>query len=158
MVHTAFYNSPVGCLKISEENGKIIELSFSDEKNCDIIEETEIIRLAKNQLNEYFAGKRKEFDISCELRGTDFQKRVWEALLTVPYGRTASYKDIAAASGSPKGFRAVGMANHNNPISIIYPCHRVVGSDGSLTGYGGGLDKKQYLLELEKKNGGIDNA
>ena len=91
------------------------------------VEETDLIKETKRQLDEYFAGKRKEFDIPTRLEGTEFQKRVWEELRKIPYGKTVTYKDIAEAVGCPKGFRAVGLANNRNPISIIYPCHRVIG-------------------------------
>jgi methylated-DNA-[protein]-cysteine S-methyltransferase len=102
------------------------------------------------QLEAYFAGERTEFDLALDLVGTSFQKRVWEALLTIPYGETRSYGEIARQIGAPGAFRAVGLANGHNPIGIIVPCHRVIGSNGSLTGYGGGLDRKRALLELEK--------
>lgn len=101
------------------------------------------------QLREYFAGERKEFTFPLDLRGTDFQKRCWQALLEIPYGKTVSYADIANAVGSPKAFRAVGMANHHNPIPIVVPCHRVIASSGGLCGYGGGLSIKEKLLRLE---------
>ena len=101
------------------------------------------------QLDEYFAGTRRRFDFPHRLHGTPFQEKVWAALRDIPYGETRSYKDIAEAIGHPKAFRAVGMANHANPICIAVPCHRVVGSNGSLTGYAGGVEKKRFLLELE---------
>ena len=101
------------------------------------------------ELDEYFAGKRKDFTVRLDLRGTDFQLRCWNALLKIPYGQTCSYADLAHAVGSPRGFRAVGMANHDNPIPIIVPCHRVITSDRKLGGYGGGLDVKEKLLRLE---------
>jgi len=107
---------------------------------------------AHTQLQEYFAGKRKVFDLELAPSGTDFQKKVWQALLKIPYGKTATYKEIAAAIGHPKAARAVGMACNKNPIAIIIPCHRVVGSNGSLTGYAGGLEMKKRLLELELNN------
>ncbi len=145
-----YYDTYAGKIGIAEEAGAITDIVF---KTIDCpVEETELIRETKRQLDEYFAGKRKDFDVPTRLNGTEFQKRVWLALRDIPYGKTASYKDIAAAVGCPKGYRAVGMANNRNPISIIYPCHRVVGSDGSLTGYGGGLDVKAKLLELERRN------
>ncbi|HIW26040.1 MAG TPA: methylated-DNA--[protein]-cysteine S-methyltransferase [Firmicutes bacterium] len=145
-----YYDTYAGKIGIAEEDGAITDIVF---KTIDCpVEETELIRETKRQLDEYFAGKRKDFDVPTRLNGTEFQKRVWLALRDIPYGKTASYKDIAAAVGCPKGYRAVGMANNRNPISIIYPCHRVVGSDGSLTGYGGGLDVKAKLLELERRN------
>ncbi len=101
------------------------------------------------ELEEYFAGERREFSFALDLRGTDFQVACWRALLTIPYGETRSYADIARAVGSPRGFRAVGMANNRNPVAIVVPCHRVIASDGSLCGYGGGLDVKRRLLQLE---------
>lgn len=113
------------------------------------IESAEKIQPYRAQLEEYFAGRRKKFDLPLDLQGTDFEKRCWQALLTIPYGETRSYADIARAVGSPKAFRAVGMANHNNPVAIVVPCHRVIGANGDLTGYGGGLEVKRKLLELE---------
>jgi O-6-methylguanine DNA methyltransferase len=101
------------------------------------------------ELDEYFAGQRREFTFAVDLRGTDFQKECWHALVAIPYGETRSYADIARAVGRPKGFRAVGMANNRNPIAIVVPCHRVIASDGTLCGYGGGLDVKRKLLEIE---------
>jgi methylated-DNA-[protein]-cysteine S-methyltransferase len=105
---------------------------------------------AVEQLESYFAGERREFDLELELVGTSFQRLVWQALLTIPYGETRSYGQIAEQIGSPNAFRAVGLANGHNPIGIIVPCHRVIGANGSLTGYGGGLDRKRILLELER--------
>jgi len=102
-----------------------------------------------NELEEYFAGKRRDFSFPLDLRGTDFQLACWRALLAIPYGETRSYADIARAVGKPNAFRAVGMANNRNPIAIVVPCHRVIASDGTLCGYGGGLDVKRKLLELE---------
>lgn len=101
------------------------------------------------ELEEYFAGKRREFTFPLDLRGTDFQLACWRALLAIPYGETRTYADIACAVGKPNAFRAVGMANNRNPIAIVVPCHRVIASDGTLCGYGGGLDVKRKLLELE---------
>jgi O-6-methylguanine DNA methyltransferase len=101
------------------------------------------------ELEEYFTGKRRKFTLPLDLRGTDFQLACWRALLAIPYGETRSYADIARAVGKPNAFRAVGMANNRNPIAIVVPCHRVIASDGTLCGYGGGLDVKRKLLELE---------
>ena len=101
------------------------------------------------ELEEYFAGTRRQFTFALDLRGTDFQLACWQALLTIPYGETRTYADIARAVGRPQGFRAVGMANNRNPVAIVVPCHRVIASDGTLCGYGGGLDLKRKLLELE---------
>ena len=117
-------------------------------------EETALHREVFRQLDEYFSGARKAFDLPLAPSGTDFQLKCWNALLDIPYGQTRSYGDIARAVGSPKGFRAVGMANNRNPIAIIIPCHRVVGSDGRLVGFGGGLDVKAWLLGLEFANAG----
>jgi len=113
------------------------------------------MRVYVHQLDEYFAGKRREFDFALDLRGTDFQRACWRALQAIPYGETRSYADIARAVGRPHGFRAVGMANNRNPVAIIVPCHRVIASDGTLCGYGGGLDVKRKLLELEGALSGI---
>jgi len=106
-------------------------------------------RVVRRQLEEYFAGKRRDFDLQLDLRGTDFRKQCWNELLRIPYGETRSYGEIAQAVGNPKGFRAVGQANHYNPIAIIVPCHRVVTTDRRLGGYGGGLNIKALLLQLE---------
>jgi methylated-DNA-[protein]-cysteine S-methyltransferase len=107
---------------------------------------------ARSQLKAYFAGKLREFDLPLAPQGTEFQQRVWLALLRIPYGETASYGDIARAVGEPQASRAVGAANGQNPIAIVVPCHRVIGANGTLTGYGGGLDNKRILLELEQKH------
>jgi methylated-DNA-[protein]-cysteine S-methyltransferase len=109
----------------------------------------------RRQMDEYFAGTRQEFDLQLNAHGSGFQKRVWAALLEIPYGETASYGQIARQLGSPDAARAVGLANGQNPISIIVPCHRVIGADGSLTGYGGGLPAKQFLLSLEASHSGL---
>ncbi|MGE8388794.1 MAG: methylated-DNA--[protein]-cysteine S-methyltransferase, partial [Pseudomonas sp.] len=108
-----------------------------------------ILREAARQLGEYFAGKRRRFELALDFAGTEFQRQVWAALLTIPFGQTRSYSDIARQIGSPSAVRAVGAANGRNPISIIAPCHRVIGASGSLTGFAGGLPAKQFLLALE---------
>jgi methylated-DNA-[protein]-cysteine S-methyltransferase len=108
------------------------------------------------QLDAYFAGELSDFDIELDLRGTGFQRRVWKALLTIPYGETRSYGEIAEQIGAPGAARAVGLANGHNPIAIIVPCHRVIGASGSLTGYGGGLDRKRTLLALEKRRTSVN--
>ena len=112
-----------------------------------------VLRETERQLNQYFAGTRTHFDLPLDFAGTDFQKKVWAALLTIPFGETRSYAQIAAQVGSPKAVRAVGAANGRNPISIVAPCHRVIGSNGTLTGFAGGLDAKRVLLALEGKEG-----
>lgn len=114
-----------------------------------IRQETELIKEAFRQITEYLAGRLKTFHLPLAPQGTDFQKRVWNVLAAIPYGHTLSYGETAALAGNPKACRAVGMANHNNPIAIVIPCHRVIGRNGSLTGYGGGLDIKEQLLRLE---------
>jgi methylated-DNA-[protein]-cysteine S-methyltransferase len=155
MKNIFYYNFPVGELGVIEENQKITGIFFKTGKKAPgrsdgfIIGETALLKKTSAQLKEYFRGQRTAFDIPLLAEGTVFQKSVWEALQKIPYGKTCSYKDIAAAAGNVKACRAAGMANNRNPIVIIIPCHRVIGADGSLTGYGGGLDKKRYLLELE---------
>jgi len=108
-----------------------------------------IVTLALNQITEYLDGQRRDFDLPLDVRGTDFQRRMWAAVAGIPYGQTRTYADIALAIGKPKAMRAVGAANGANPLPLVVPCHRVVGSDGCLTGYGGGLDVKRKLLEME---------
>ncbi len=111
---------------------------------------------AIDQLEQYFAGERIEFDLTLDMRGTEFQRNVWDALLTIPYGETRSYGEIAKQIGRPDRARAVGAANGSNPVSIVVPCHRVIGSDGSLTGYGGGLPRKRWLLDHEAGVGSLN--
>jgi O-6-methylguanine DNA methyltransferase len=120
-----------------------------EEKGIVFEESPRLMRAYLIELEEYFAGKRREFTFPLDLRGTDFQLACWRALLAIPYGETRSYADIARAVGKPNAFRAAGMANNRNPIAIVVPCHRVIASDGTLCGYGGGLDVKRKLLELE---------
>ena len=146
-----FYETPVGKLCIGEENGVIVRTTWSKIPTEYILEETELILQCKMQLDEYFRGERKTFDLPLAPKGTDFQKKVWNALKEIPYGETRTYGEIAAAVGNPKAARAVGMANNKNPIGIIIPCHRVVGANGKLVGYAGGMDKKEWLLQLERK-------
>ena len=149
------YEYRVGEIFIAEADKHINGVYFLGKNNSSLQgyenRETPLIKKAARQLEEYFAGKRREFDLPLIFEGTAFQKLVWEALLTIPYGETRSYGDIARQIGNPKGSRAVGMANNRNPISIICPCHRVIGADGSLVGYGSGLENKKYLLGLESK-------
>ena len=146
-----FYDTPVGKLCIGEENDSITRVTWSKVPQEYIQEETELILNCKIQLEEYFAGNRKQFDLPLAPKGTDFQKRVWKALTDIPYGEKRTYGEIAAAVGNPKAARAVGMANNKNPIGIIVPCHRVVGADGKLVGYAGGMEKKEWLLNLEQE-------
>lgn len=151
MVYQMHYPSPIGTLCIQEENEKIIGLFPDDTKQHEKAAESEtpLLRKTHLQLEEYFAGKRTVFDIPIEMRGTDFQKKVWSALQTIPYGETRSYDDLAKMIGNPKACRAVGGANNKNRIIILIPCHRVIGANGSLVGFGCGLNVKEYLLTLE---------
>ena len=145
------YETPVGRLIIGEENGSITRVTWTQLPKSYIQEETELILRCKKQLEEYFAGKRKTFDLPLAPKGTAFQQRVWKALQDIPYGELRTYQEIALAVDNPKGCQAVGGANGKNPIAILIPCHRVIGKDGSMTGYSGGLEKKEWLLELERK-------
>lgn len=153
------YDFEIGKLAICEDNGKIVLVNVVKTKEDieeiaknSIQKETSLIKNTKQQLDEYFAGKRKKFDIPIKLDGTDFQIKVWKELLKIPYGETCSYLDIAKCIGNPKASRAVGMANNKNKIIIIVPCHRVIGSNKKLVGYACGLDVKEKLLELERGN------
>lgn len=146
----AVYPFPFGRLKIGYEGDAVTLLKRTDEP---VRSEgrTPLTDLAFGQITEYLEGWRREFDFPYRLRGTEFQQKVWRALRAIPYGETRTYGEIAAAVGSPKAARAVGMANHQNKILIVVPCHRVIGADGSLVGYGSGLDMKEALLRLEKR-------
>ena len=142
--------SPLGVLTMVEDDGRLTRLDFGErieEGACG--RRTPLFEDAERQLNEYFDGQRSFFDLPLGLEGTPFQLAVWDALRKIPYGRTRTYQDIAEQIGHPNAMRAVGMANHRNPIAIVVPCHRVIGASGRLTGYGGGLDKKEYLLSME---------
>ena len=148
MKYQKYLDSPVGMLILEADDQGITRVAFVDapEENaasCALLDE------AENQLREYFEGQRKSFDLPLSLHGTPFQLAVWDALREIPYGQTRSYGDIARQLGKSGAARAVGMANYRNPICIFVPCHRVIGADGSLIGYAGGLDKKEALLKLE---------
>ena len=154
-----YIDSPIGKVGIVEDGTGISDLFFADDPTPPAAlaevtdktgQETPLLREAAAQLGAYFAGRRKAFDLPLSYHGTPFQMDDWQALLSIPYGETRSYGQIAAQIGRPKAYRAVGMANHHNPIGIIIPCHRVIGSDGSLVGYGGGLSRKLYLLQWEQ--------
>lgn len=151
--------SPIGELTLLSDGEALTGLYMASPRGAPNIDpawrhEEAPFRSVAEQLAAYFAGERTEFDLPLSARGTEFQQRVWRALRTIPYGETRSYRDIATAIGAPKAMRAVGLANGRNPISIVVPCHRVVGADGSLTGYGGGLRNKQLLLDLEQRVAG----
>ena len=145
----------VGEILLEEKNGALVGLRFLKGQPLPdglCFGHSELLFEVKRQLEEYFADARRDFDLPLAPRGTAFQLRCWEALMKIPYGRTASYAEIARAVGSPRAARAVGMANNKNPIAIIIPCHRVIGADSKLTGYDGGLDVKAFLLRLEAGN------
>ena len=152
MICQAFIDTKIVKIGIAEEGEHLTHLFFGNEKSPENAVEkwTPFLRKVAKEIEEYLSGKRKKFDIPLKLRGTDFQLSVWHALLTIPYGETRSYRDIAEQVGNARACRAVGMANNRNPIAIIVPCHRVIGADGSLIGFGGGLKLKQQLLELEQ--------
>lgn len=145
------YDTCIGKLRIVQNDKGICEVSFKSEGDPVTWEETPLLKKAYQQLQEYFEGNRKNFDLPIDMGGTQFQQKTWQALLKIPYGETWTYKQVAIAAGNEKASRAVGNANNKNHIAIIIPCHRVIGSNGNLVGYAGGLDKKEYLLELEQK-------
>lgn len=150
-----YMNTEIGKIGIAEDGEGITDVLFYQEANrnvSDFIEgSTPLLKEAALQLEEYFERQRQIFDLPLSLKGTEFQIATWKALYQIPYGETRSYKDIAIHIGRPKAYRAVGLANHCNPIGIIIPCHRVIGANGTLVGYGGGIDKKKYLLSLERQ-------
>ena len=141
--------TPIGHLAICAEEGAVCAIDFTDQALCPPC--TPLLQEAARQLNAYFDGTLTVFDLPLYMEGTPFRLKCWEALCTIPYGETISYSDQAQRIGQPKAVRAVGGANHHNPISIVVPCHRVIGADGSLTGYGGGIDRKEWLLMHEKR-------
>jgi O-6-methylguanine DNA methyltransferase len=178
ILHSTTVMSPVGPLFLAASGRGLVALEFDarlpdqqtirpnprdlraeqrrEKRKATHFEESEdAMRTYVQQLEEYFAGERREFSFALDLRGTNFQLACWRALLAIPYGQTRTYGDIARAIGKPHGFRAVGMANNRNPVAIVVPCHRVIASDGTLCGYGGGLDVKRKLLELEGALTGI---
>lgn len=148
--------TPLGPIGIEEKNGALVRLLFAKKlagtpsAHVHAAPPTPLLQQAFAQLEEYLAGKRKNFSLPLQPEGSPFMLRVWQALLDVPYGKTASYKDIACAIGSPKAARAVGLANNKNPLAIFIPCHRVIGANGKLVGYGGGLEIKRALLAIER--------
>lgn len=153
IINTGYYNSPIGILKIDDEDGHIVKIDFAQEIGEENV--TEEINKCKSQLVEYFNGERSTFDVKTKYKeGTEFQKKVWDELKNIGYGETVTYKSLAEKIGNPKAVRAIGGANNKNKLMIILPCHRVIGTNGNLVGYAGGIDKKEYLLKLEK---GINN-
>ncbi len=152
----AYYRTPVGFAKIIAEDGFITAINITDNDEA-IIEEPEsaVLKMAIDQLDEYFAGKRKTFDLPIKQSGTDFQQQVWQQLLKIDYGTTISYAQLSNQMKMPLAIRAIAAANGKNSLWIVVPCHRVIGSDGSLTGYAGGLWRKEWLLEHEATTLGI---
>ena len=141
--------SPIGTVEIITDDSGVVSVFFVENKGEET-EKNEMLKKTEKQLTEYFDGTRKDFDLELSLEGTDFQKKAWNELANIPYGETISYMEQSERIGNVKAIRAVGGANGKNKISIILPCHRVIGKNGSLTGYGGGLDKKKWLLDFEK--------
>jgi epoxyqueuosine reductase len=166
-LHSITVSSPAGPLFLAASGRGLVALEFNgrlpgqqtirpnprdlrtEAKRVQFAESAPAMQVYVGELEEYFTSKRRAFTFDLDLRGTDFQLACWRALLAIPYGETRTYADIARAVGRPQGFRAVGMANNRNPVAIVVPCHRVIASDGTLCGYGGGLDVKRKLLELE---------
>ena len=154
MTRYRMVDSPIGPLTLAGEgstltNLRMVEQTYEPDR-ADWLLDDRAFPDAVEQLDAYFAGELQEFDLSLHLSGTEFQRRVWNALRTIPYGETRTYGEIAQQIGAPTAFRAVGLANGHNPIAVIVPCHRVIGANGSLTGFGGGLERKSALLELER--------
>lgn len=149
------YCTPVGFIYIESAGEQIAKVQFSKSGISSELKETPIIREAFTQLNQYFKKERRGFDLPLLFEGTAFQQSVWRALTEIPYAEVRSYAQIAAAVGNPRACRAVGGANNCNPIAIIVPCHRVIGSSGALVGYAGGMDTKRFLLELECPESGL---
>ena len=154
MIHYRTVDSPIGPLALAGHGRALTNLRMLNQTyepdRSDWVRDDRALTDAVDQLEEYFAGKRTDFDLELNLVGSEFQRRVWQALLTIPYGETRSYGQIADQIGAAGAARAVGLANGHNPIAIIVPCHRVIGASGSLTGYGGGLHRKRSLLDMEK--------
>lgn len=158
--YQTYYPSPIGILKIEFNNHALLKIDFDNhlrevKNNCrkNFYEDPAVLKIYNlifDQLNQYFMGKRDHFELPIELKGSDFELKVWNQLTEIPYGKTYSYSKLAAAIGNPKAAQAVGQANSRNPISIIIPCHRVISADGSLNGYAGGVWRKEWLLNHEK--------
>ncbi len=166
-LHSTTIDSPVGPLFLAASPRGLVALEFdkrlpgqqtirpnprdlrAERANLQFLESAADMKSYVLELDQYFSGRRRDFSFPLDLRGTEFQLACWRALIAIPYGETRTYADIARAVGRPQGFRAVGMANNRNPVAIVVPCHRVIASDGTLCGYGGGLDIKKKLLELE---------
>jgi len=149
-IFISYVESPIGMIEIKTDEQNILSVEFKDSNKVETsFSENEISRNGKQQLSDYFASERKEFNLPLQLSGTDFQNKVWTELQVIPYGKTISYLQLAKNLGDPKCIRAAGTANGKNPFAIVVPCHRVIGSNGDLIGYAGGLWRKQWLLEHE---------
>lgn len=146
------FDTPIGYMGLGAENDALVRVYLPNTPTPRLMpRKTPLLEQAEQQLQEYFRGARKTFALPLAPEGTPFQNRVWAELQTIPYGQTRTYKQLACMADCPKGFRAVGMANNRNPLPILIPCHRVIGADGSMTGYTGGVELKRILLDLEKK-------
>ncbi len=148
-MYQSFLSSPLGTIRVQSDGAAINAVEFTQQSGTDDASKCSVLRAAVAQLQAYFAGQLTTFDLPLNPTGTSFQRKVWQALEQVDFGKTASYADIAKTIENPKGVRAVGMANSKNPIAIVVPCHRIIGANGTLTGYAGGLDKKAWLLQHE---------
>lgn len=155
-VTSTTYDSPIGPLTLAAEDGCLIGLHMEEQRHAPVsagrVPDSAGFDEVVAQLDAYFAGELTVFDVPLRLQGTDFQRRVWHGLTEIPYGETSSYLDLARAIGNPGAVRAVGQANGRNPVAIIVPCHRVIAADGTIGGYGGGLERKRWLLDLERKH------
>ncbi|MEJ8843937.1 methylated-DNA--[protein]-cysteine S-methyltransferase [Lacibacter sp. H375] len=160
LLHTVYYNSPIGTILLESEDEHLTTVSFRDDISVAETANTtsSVLKATINQLDEYFAGRRKQFDLPLQPAGTAFQQKVWDQLMKLPYAETVTYLHMAKRLGNVKSIRAAASANGKNPIGIIIPCHRVVGADGKLTGYAGGLHRKQWLLEHEAKMAGKSSS
>lgn len=152
--YITFLESPIGWLKLTSDSFSLLKVEFENSKGSSDNKLPEILVETKQQLNEYFSGNRTNFQLKLKPEGTEFQQKIWDLVKNVPFGKTATYLDFAKLSGSEKNTRAVGLANGKNPIPIIIPCHRIIGSNGKLTGYAGGIERKRWLLQHELTSSG----
>lgn len=151
-IYFSFYESPLGMIKITATEKALLTIHFTEEKTEQQANSNSVIEQAIKELHEYFSGKRKSFTVPYHLAGTEFQKKAWESLKTIPYGTKKSYQEQASAINNPKAVRAIGKANGANKLLIVLPCHRIIGKDGSLTGFGAELWRKKWLLEHEQEH------
>ncbi len=155
MAMLVLYDTPIGALTVTETDGAVTAIAFGAETDADQNAETPLLRAAEAELRAYFAGTLREFSVPIRMVGSEFSMRVWAALREIPYGQTVSYGELAVRVGNPNAARAVGMANHKNPIPLIVPCHRVIGANGKPVGYAGGIGTKTFLLNLERENSAL---